>query len=119
VYKWTDANGVVHFADAPPPNDTKNVQSVRLVGGTTATAPAVAADANAPANPAQTGTPATASAPGDLAALCKQAPAHLELLPAGAPVGIAGPDGKATALDDSARDGQIVNAKVAISRYCK
>src|SRR5579885_2373702 len=33
VYKWTDASGVVHYTDAPPPKDTQNVQTVRVTGG--------------------------------------------------------------------------------------
>lgn len=121
VYKWTDANGVVHFSDAPPGNDTKNVQSMRLVGGMTAAAPAAAGDTakDAPANPAPPGAVAAADTPVDLAALCKQARANLELLQSNTPVGIAGADGKATALDDNARAGQIANAKLVIARYCK
>ena len=30
VYKWVDAAGVVHYADAPPPRGTPNVQTVRV-----------------------------------------------------------------------------------------
>jgi len=123
VYKWIDANGVVHFSDSPPPTDTKNVQSLHLAGGTTtAGAPGAAADNS---KEAATATPA-AAAPGvvpanatDDAALCKQSRANLELLQGKTPVGIAGADGKPQALDDTAREGQIATAKLAISRYCK
>jgi hypothetical protein len=120
VYKWTDANGVVHFSDAPPPNDTKNVQSVRLVGGMTSAAPAGAPDDTPKDGVAASGTAAAAGATtADPAELCKQARANLELLQSKTPVGIVGADGKATAIDDSARDGQIANAKLAIAHYCK
>lgn len=118
VYKWTDANGVVHFSDAPPPQDTKNVQALHLAGGTTTTSAPAAAD-----NPNGAAAPATANgAPvntTDEAALCKQSRANLELLQGKTAVGIAGADGKPQALDDAAREGQIANAKLAISRYCK
>ena len=33
VYKWTDAQGVVHYSDAPPPTTQANVQTVRVTGG--------------------------------------------------------------------------------------
>src|ERR1700758_4802680 len=33
VYKWTDAQGVVHYSDAPPPTTQTNVQTVRVTGG--------------------------------------------------------------------------------------
>jgi hypothetical protein len=119
VYKWTDANGVVHFSDAPPPLDTKNVQALHLAGGTTTTGATASEDKPkdaAAANAAGAALPASAA---DDAALCKQSRANLELLQSKTPVGIAGPDGKPQALDDKAREGQIANAKLAISRYCK
>lgn len=33
MYKWTDAKGVVHFSDSPPPADVKKAQEVRAAGG--------------------------------------------------------------------------------------
>ena len=125
VYKWTDANGVVHFSDAPPPSDAKNVESLRLAGGTTTAAGAAdqPKDAAAVNSAAASAAPATASPPPpnatDDATLCKQSRANLELLQSKTPVGIAGADGKAQVLDDKAREIQIVNAKQAISRFCK
>jgi hypothetical protein len=124
VYKWTDANGVVHFTDAPPPKDTPNVQSVRLVGGMTSSAPAVAEESAAPTTapnsaPNQSAAPATAAAKPDDATLCKTARANLELLQGDTPVGVADAQGKADVLDDKARATQLANAKVAIARYCK
>jgi len=117
VYKWTDANGIVHFSDAPPPQDTKNVQELHLSGGTTtASAPAAADNPKDAAATAANGAPANAP---DEATLCKQSRANLELLQGKTPVGIAGADGKAQALDDQARQAQIANAKLAISRFCK
>lgn len=45
VYTWTDANGVKHFSDAPPPPNTKDTKKVIVRGGVTSTeaeaAPAV------------------------------------------------------------------------------
>ena len=120
VYKWTDANGVVHFTGTPPPEGTPNVQSVHLVGGMT-TADTAAVD-NKPKDtpPATSAPPALVAAnAADNAALCQKARANLELLQGNAPVGIAGADGKADALDDQARAEQIRNAQLAIAKFCK
>ena len=32
VYKWTDAQGRVHYSDQPPPNDAKSIQQKKLGG---------------------------------------------------------------------------------------
>ena len=37
VYTWTDANGVKHFSDAPPPPNTKEAKRVIVRGGITST----------------------------------------------------------------------------------
>jgi hypothetical protein len=37
VYTWTDANGVKHFSDAPPPPNTKEAKKVIVRGGVTST----------------------------------------------------------------------------------
>lgn len=37
VYTWTDANGVKHFSDAPPPPNTKEAKKVIVRGGITST----------------------------------------------------------------------------------
>ena len=42
VYTWTDANGVQHFSDAPPPPNTKAAKKVVVRGGITSTEPDVA-----------------------------------------------------------------------------
>ena len=118
VYKWTDANGVVHFSDAPPPQDTKDVQSLHLAGGTTTAATDQAPKEAATAGPVAAGAAAPPNATDD-ATLCKQARANLELLQGKTPVGIAGADGKAEVLDDRGRQAQIDNAKRSISRFCK
>jgi len=120
VYKWTDANGIVHFSDAPPPSDTKNVESLHLAGGTTTAAAADQPPNAAAGSPAANAAPAAAPANAtDDATLCKQSRANLELLQSKTPVGIAGADGKPQVLDDKARELQIANAKLSISRFCK
>jgi len=77
VYKWTDAGGVIHYSDAPPPKDTQNVQTVRVSGGDRPRAvasdngeaadatdkPKDTAAANPPAQDAAATPPATATSP--------------------------------------------------------
>jgi Domain of unknown function (DUF4124) len=42
MYSWTDANGVKHFSDSPPPPSVVGSQKVKMKGGvTSATAAAV------------------------------------------------------------------------------
>lgn len=50
VYKWTDANGVTHYADAPP--DGQKYERVKVGAGTTS---AVPDPAPAPAAPPEIG----------------------------------------------------------------
>jgi hypothetical protein len=119
VYKWTDANGVTHFSDAPPPKDTQNVQTLHMVGGMTAAAPMPTDEKPKDAAAGSTTPGAPGEAVPDEATLCKRSQSNLELLQGNTPVGIPGADGKATLLDDKAREAQIANAKVAIARFCK
>jgi len=48
VYRWTDEQGVVHFADSPPPQ-RKDVQKQDMPRGVPIAAPEAAADAPPPA----------------------------------------------------------------------
>jgi hypothetical protein len=50
---------------------------------------------------------------------CAQARGNLELLQSKFPVSVAGADGKAQALDDKARQGQIADANAQIALYCR
>ena len=122
VYKWTDAQGVVHYSDAPPPNTQPNVQTVRVTGGDRphdVNAAAAATDANAP-QPAQTQVAQNAppAAP-DHAHDCANAHSNLELLQSKFQVSVTGSDGKAVPLDDKARQAQIADMNAQIAAYCK
>jgi hypothetical protein len=35
MYSWTDANGVKHFSDSPPPTNVTKAQRLKLKGGVT------------------------------------------------------------------------------------
>ena len=118
VYKWTDANGVLHFSDAPPPSDAKNVQSLRLVGGTSSEVPA--ADANAVAaeekpKQAAAGVPDNAE---NRAKECEQAKRNLALLQSNYPVSELGADGKVKPIDDKDRSARIAGVNDRIAQFC-
>lgn len=120
VYKWTDASGVVHFSDAPPPKDSKDVQLMKVSSDdrphsvNNETGNAAPADSNsgdsgsAPANPNAANVKA-----------CATARNNLEILNSKMPVSVTGPDGKAVPLDDKARQAQIAVANANIDLYCK
>ena len=128
VYKWTDAGGVTHYSDAPPPKDAKNVQMVKVTGGShsvsagnnteTGEKPPVA-DATAAAAPAATQNTAMADNAANRVKACSQARANLELLQSKFAVSLAGANGQATPLDDKGRQAQIADANAQIALYCK
>lgn len=129
VYKWTDAAGIVHYSDAPPPRDTQNVQTVRVTGGDRPHAVASAADNTEapdkkPEAAAGAGTPPATDAtfadtPENRAKNCQQARANLDVLQSKYPVSVTGADGKATALDDKARQARIDAANAQVAQNCK
>ena len=128
VYKWTDSGGVVHYSDAPPPKDAKNVQMVKVTGGShsisagiseSAEKPPADAAAAPPATPPSTQNTAMADTTPNRAKACAQARGNLELLQSKFPVSVAGADGKSQALDDKGRQAQIADASAQIALYCK
>ncbi len=125
VYKWTDAQGVVHYSDAPPPTTQANVQQVRVSGGDRPHAVDGDATADVPAS-----KPADATPPDSTAAQaappetphdkdCANARSNLELLQSKFQVSVTGSDGKAVALDDKSRQAQIADMNAQIATFCK
>ena len=128
VYKWTDANGVVHYSDAPPPQSTPKVETMHVNGGDRAhavptengEAPKVGdASNNAVASNAPSPNVPLAD-PETRALLCEKSRQNLELLQSKYPVGIdiAG-DGKPQVLDDKARQVEAQKAQERVTRLCQ
>ncbi len=122
-YKWTDAQGVVHYSDAPPPTTQTNVQTVRVTGGdrphdVAMAAPTGSTEEQQPAaqNPAAPNTPP--AAPVDHSKDCATARSNLELLQSKFQVTVNGPDGKPVPLDDKARQVQLAAANAQVAFYC-
>ena len=103
VYQWKDKNGVTHYSDSPPPNQTVQNRRINQYG-------AAASDAPQPAGKTVENTQ------------CTTARANLQMLAA-----TKGPiqqdtdgDGKPdTTLDDTGRENQRNLAEAAVKAYCK
>jgi Domain of unknown function (DUF4124) len=126
VYKWTDSSGVTHYSDAPPPKDARNVQIVRVSGGSHSVSMGNAESAEKPAADAASTQPAPANQSTAMAETasnrvkaCAQARNNLELLQSKFVVSVAGADGKSQPLDDKGRQSQIADANAQIVLFCK
>ncbi len=125
VYKWTDAAGVVHFSDSPPPKDAKDVQLMRVSGGDrphNVDTPSNSEPGSNPQAEAKDGSAPAAAAPDPKdakAKACATARNNLDLLQSKMPVSVTGPDGKPIPLDDKARQAQIAAANANVELYCK
>jgi hypothetical protein len=62
MYSWTDANGVRHFSDSPPPANVAKAQKIKVTGGVTSSAPAE--DVQKKEEAAKSAGPALAAAAG-------------------------------------------------------
>ncbi|HET8941504.1 MAG TPA: DUF4124 domain-containing protein [Rudaea sp.] len=126
VYKWVDASGVVHYADAPPPRGTPNVQTVRVTSSGDQVQAAAVDNAEpgsensttASNSPASTST-AVADAAKVMAKNCATARSNLDLLNTHYPVSTTGADGKPQPVDDSQRQAKIADAQAEIKLYCR
>lgn len=87
MYSWTDANGVKHFSDSPPPANVGKATKLKVKGGVTTAAPndesKAAADANAASGPALAA--AAGYAPEDIKRNCEVARKNLGVLEAQKP----------------------------------
>ena len=112
VYTWTDANGVKHFSDAPPPPNTREAKKVVVRGGITSTEPEVAAKA---AEEAKEG-PKMAAAAGysaeDIKRNCESAQRNLDLLNKSKPTA------EAEVEDQVRHQEQIGKAQQQIALFC-
>ena len=129
VYSWTDANGVKHFSDSPPPPNV-NAQKIKVRGSLTsqegdATQNAVVADATPkapegqPIKPSDPNKPLVDS-PENRAKQCDMARSNLALLQSSFQVSAPqGDDGKTKVLDDSGRQQALARAQDQVSFFCR
>ena len=129
VYSWTDANGVKHFSDSPPPASV-NAQKLKVRGSLTSEEqkpPASAEPTTEPANP-NGPPPATvqpiarslADSPENREKQCQTAKKNLDILQGSYPVsGPPSADGKAQVLDEASRKQATDRAGEQVKFYCR
>ncbi len=117
MYSWTDANGVKHFSDSPPPANVSKAQKLKVAGGVTS---AEAAD-TAQADDDKDSGPSMAAAAGyssdEITRNCDTARRNLTMLESQAPgQGINGEPPNADAV--ARHQGQVDKANQQIKLFC-
>lgn len=119
VYKWTDANGTVHYSEAPPAQGIKYSKVT-----TTGTVEPLSKPASR-ANPEDSNegnrepTPKTvADTPENRKSLCASLKSNLATLQGSGPV-VMEKDGKTNALNAEQRKQQIDTAQAQYNQYCQ
>ncbi len=124
VYEWTDATGVKHYSDAPPPHGTKNVKIVNVHTNTPPTeqpAPGANGDGNDNSGSNPSSSPKTPKmSPEERASACQTARNNLTLLQSNPAQGLhtTGKDGKAQQISASQIQAQIAKANQQIRFFC-
>lgn len=119
AYKWKDAQGVTHYADAPPPGGVK-YEKIKTSG--TAEAPAPAPAASATASSGANGTKAAAGnddTPANRQKLCDQLRKNLDILNNEKVVTMDDGKGGVRQVDDATRQSQIKTAQAQMTLYCQ
>ena len=118
VYRWKDANGVVHFADAPPPEGIK-YKIVNIKTGATREPPAPASPATAAPRPAPdsaTAGPKTVKdTPDNRAKLCQQLDENIKVLQSSQVVTLGN---SSTPMTAEQRAQQLAQAQQQQQQFC-
>ena len=125
VYKWVDADGVVHYGGSPPPGGSATVVETRRSHITHQEAKA---RLEALTGRARGGAPRDehARADGQPAAdhaarrrqNCEIATENLRILEGSAPVEAQGPDGQPFYLDEEAKQAKLGETRAQIAEFC-
>jgi hypothetical protein len=117
AYKWTDANGTVHYSDAPPAQGTKysKVTTTGTVEPLAAPAPESSTDSS-DAKPAPGNKP-VANTPQNRAEYCAALKSNIETLKSSGPV-VMDQDGQQKVLDADQRKQQQTTAESQYQGFC-
>lgn len=125
VYKWKDANGTVHYSDAPPiGTDYQKVQVNTNVATPVTPAPIPGNSASTNSSPqtaAQSAPASTAPVPdttNNRTKLCKQLDSNITLLNSNSPVLSSGNGGPPQNLTDAQRKQALASAHSQKKQYC-
>ncbi len=118
IYKWTDANGQVHFDSSPPPGQV--TEKVRIQKGVDAPPPAPTDVATA-ANASSSGTEKPALSPeqrAELTRYCNGMRERISVLKQGGRVIEKAPDGSSLALNAEAVTEKLKADEANVKSYC-
>ncbi len=115
VYKWTDAQGTVHYSETPPAPGTR-YQQMNLAG-TASPAATSPAPMPAPSPPAPASTAPLPDTPQNRASLCASLKSNIATLKAGGPV-VMQQGERQQVLDDKQRQAQLAAAESQLQQYC-
>lgn len=122
VYKWKDANGAIHFSDAPPPKGTEfnNVKIVNQSAAITSqpTSETAPADAAADADPNKPAAAPQVAKDNSREARCKEAQERIRVLEGAQAINIDRGDGKPVALQDDERKTELSVARASATALC-
>lgn len=123
IYKWTDAQGTVHYSQSAPPQGTK-YQRMTLAGsvessdaGTGAPAQQAADEGTSAEAPAPAPSAPVADTPANRAKLCSTLKSNLTALQGSGPV-VMQQNGKPSVLDAAQRKQQVDTANAQYRQYC-
>lgn len=115
MYSWTDANGVKHFSDSPPPSNGVKAKKLKVKGGVTTAAEEEPAPADKNAGPELAA--AAGYSPEDIKRNCEIARKNLSVLEAQKPPSDASGN-PADADVAKNRQAQIAKANQQIKLFC-
>lgn len=119
IYKWTDAQGTVHYSQSAPAQGT-HYQQVKLSSGVEAPTESAPAAQPISENTAPAATPAPkamADTPANRATLCATLKSNLATLHGSGPV-VVQTGGKPSLLSDIQRKQQATDANTQYQQYC-
>ena len=120
AYKWTDANGTVHYSDAPPPQGTKynKVTTSGSVEPVAAPEPASTSNADSSSNsqPPAKQQP-MADTPENRAKLCANLKSNIDMLKGNGPVVMQEGD-QQKVINADQRKQQQATAQAQYQQYC-
>ena len=120
AYKWTDANGTVHYSDAPPPQGTKynKVTTSGSVGPQSASEPTNSSntDSTGSSQPQSKQQP-MADTPENRTKLCGDLKSNIEMLKSNGPVAMQVGD-QQKLINADQRKQQQASAEAQYQQYC-
>ena len=118
IFKWTDANGQVHFDSSPPPGQA--TEKVRIQKSVAAPA-AAPTDTTKPANASSSSTEKPELSPeqrAELTSYCSSMRERISVLKQGGRVNEKAPDGSVLALNAEAVTEKLKADEANVNSYC-